>query len=162
MFRPGLEEIAVDLEALLVGDVEVAAPASKGLATGVGVIPVGLRADSLGFIPVYRQVYDGVVVQLAKASGLEPLGVDSLFSGRQHAHVELDTGNGAVGVPLDGHSRVPVPSNHFEEVLGRRDVLLSRAETDPEDPPGSRAALAKRELATSVVVLGGTPAFLDI
>ena len=41
-------------------------------------------------------------------------------------------------------------------------MLLSRTETDPEDPPGSRPILAKRELATSVVVLGGAPAFLDI
>ena len=41
-------------------------------------------------------------------------------------------------------------------------MLLSRTETDPEDPPGSRPILAKRELATSVVVLGSAPAFLDI
>ena len=116
---PGLVEIAVDLKRLLVGDVEVAAPASKGLATGVGVIPVGLRADSLGYIPVYRQVYDRVVVHLAKASGFEPLGVDSLLSGLQHARVELDARQRTVGVPLDGHGRVPVLSNHFAEVLGR-------------------------------------------
>ena len=119
MFRPGLEEIAVDLKRFLVGDVEVAAPASKGLATGVRVIPVGRGADSLGYKPVYRQVHDRVVVELAKASGLEPFGVDSLLLGRQHARVELDARQRTVGVPLDGYGRVPVLSDDFEEVLGR-------------------------------------------
>ena len=121
MFAPGLEEVSVDFKRFLVRDVEVPAPASKGFASGVGVVGHFLGAGSLGGEPVDREAADGVVVESWSDSSClrEPLWIHASVSGLEHASVQLDAGDGAVGVPLHLHRWVSILSNDFSEVLGR-------------------------------------------
>ena len=121
VFAPGLEEVTVDLERFLVSDVEVPAPASKGFASGVGVVWHFLGAGSLGGEPVDREAADGVVVESWSDSSClrEPLWIHASVSGLEHASVQLDAGDGTVGVPLHLYRWVSILSNYFSEVLGR-------------------------------------------
>ena len=89
------------------------------------------------------------MVRLAEPSGLDPLRVDPQLAVVEHARVELDAGNGTVGVPLDLDGWVPTFVDVVTESSRRRDVLLSWTEADPVDPPGSSPLLYSTELRST-------------
>ena len=146
---PRVPVVPVDLEGLSVGYMEVPAPSREALATSVGAEPSGLRTGALGDEPVDSQLHDLTMVRLSEPSGLNPLGVDPQLAEVEHARVELDAGNGTVGVPLDLDGWVPTFVDVVTESSRWRDVLLSWAETDPVDPPGSSPFLLSTELRST-------------
>ena len=89
------------------------------------------------------------MVRIAEPSGLDPLRVDPQLAEVEHARVELDAGNWTVGVPLDLDGWVPTFVDVVTESSRWRDVLLSWAETDPVDPPGSSPFLLSTELRST-------------
>ena len=149
---PRVPVVPVDFEGLSVGYMEVPAPSREALATSVGAEPSGLSAGALGDEPVDSQLHDLTMVRLSELSGLDPLRVDPQLAVVEHARVELDAGNGTVGVPLDLDGWVSTLVDVITEASRRRDVLLSWAETDPVDPPGSSSFLLSAELSSTTSV----------
>ena len=138
---PNFPQIAVDLHALLVGDVQVSRPGSKRLPAGVGVVAVFRIAGPLGNHPVDCHLDHVARVGGPVATGGEPLPVASALTLRLELPDEFQGGERAARAPLDADVRVPVEPNLLTEPRRGSDVSLPGTVAASPDLPGAGALL---------------------